>query len=165
MYALEERIKAVDLYFRYGRKASAVIRELGYPDRKMLVKWAKEYEETGKLHERCAGSNRYSQEEKQEAVDFYLRHGKQISYTIRSLGYPSREKLMEWIDELAPGERIIHEGYLKRDKHPSMEKKKECVMKLATRTGSARRPQKKLVFHDHPFTHGKERLHMISISP
>lgn len=39
-----------------------------------------------------AGSNRYSQEEKQEAVDSYLRHGKQISYTIRSLGYPSREK-------------------------------------------------------------------------
>lgn len=44
MYALEERIKAVDLYFRYGRKASAVIRELGYPDRKILVKWVREYE-------------------------------------------------------------------------------------------------------------------------
>ena len=78
MYALEEIIKAIELYFRYGRKASAVIRELGYPDRKILVKWVREYEETGKLHERCAGSNRYSQEEKQEAVDFYLGHGKQI---------------------------------------------------------------------------------------
>lgn len=44
---------------------------------------------------------------------------------------------MEWIDELAPGERIIHEEYLKREKHPSMEKKKDCVMRLATRTGSA----------------------------
>lgn len=43
MYALEERIKAVKMYFRYGKKASSVIRELGYPDRKMLVKWVREY--------------------------------------------------------------------------------------------------------------------------
>ncbi len=76
MLVLEERIKAVELYFRYGRKASAVIRELCYPDRKMLVKRVREYEETGKLHERCAGNNRYSQEDKQEAIDFYLGHGK-----------------------------------------------------------------------------------------
>ena len=165
MYALEERIKAVELYFRYGRKASAVIRELGYPDRKILVKWAREYEETGKLHERCAGNSRYSQEEKQEAVDFYLRHGKQISYTIRSLGYPSREKLMEWIDELAPGERIIHEGYLKRDKHPSMEKKKDCVMNLVTRTGSAEDAAKEAgVSRSSLYTWKRELAHDINIS-
>ena len=124
MYALEERIKAVEMYFRYGRKVSAVIRELGYPDRKMLVKWA-------------------------------------ISYTIRSLGYPSREKLMEWIDELAPGERIIHEGYLKRDKHPSMEKKKDCVMRLATRTGSA---EEAGVSRSSLYTWKREIAHDINIS-
>ena len=165
MYALEERIKAVEMYFKYGRKVSAVIRELGYPDRKMLVKWAREYEETGKLHERCAGNSRYSQEEKQEAVDFYLRHGKQISYTIRSLGYPSREKLMEWIDELAPGERIIHEGYQKRDKHPSMEKKKDCVMNLVTRTGSAEEAAKGAgVSRSSLYTWKREIAHDINIS-
>ena len=54
MYTLKERIKAVELYFRYGRKASAAIRELGYPDRKILAKLVREYEETGKLHGRCA---------------------------------------------------------------------------------------------------------------
>ena len=79
MYALEERIKAVDLYFRYGRKASAVIRELGYPDRKILVKWVREYEETGKLHERCAGSNRYSQEEKPEGLLFHSDRGSEYT--------------------------------------------------------------------------------------
>ena len=112
-----------------------MIMELGYPDHKMLVKWAREYERTRKIKEGYV-ANRYSQEEKQEAVDFYLKHGKQTSYTIRSLGYPSRQKLMEWIDELAPGERIIHDGCLKRDKHPSMEKK-DYIMRLATRTVSA----------------------------
>ena len=43
MYTLEERQRAVDLYLKYGRKASIVIRELGYPDRKMLPKWVREF--------------------------------------------------------------------------------------------------------------------------
>ena len=76
-------------------------------------------------------------EEERRAVDFYLGHGRQISYTLRVMGYPSRQKLMEWIDELAPGERINHEGYLRREKHPAMKKKAGCVMRLATRPGSA----------------------------
>lgn len=45
MYTLEERQMAVDLYRKYGRKASVVIRELIYPDRKMLPKWVCEFEE------------------------------------------------------------------------------------------------------------------------
>ena len=76
-------------------------------------------------------------EEERRAVDFYLGHGRQISYTLRVMGYSSRQKLMEWIDELAPGERINHEGYLRREKHPAMKKKVDCVMRLATRPGSA----------------------------
>lgn len=137
MYTLEERQRAVDLYLKYGRKASIVIRELGYPDRKMLSKWACEFEEEGRLHEKPRIWNAYTMEEKSRAVDFYLGHGRQISYTLRSLGYPSRQKLMEWIDELAPGERIIHEGHLKREKHPAMKRKADCVTRLATRSGSA----------------------------
>ena len=43
MYTLEERQRAVDLYLKYGRKASIVISELGYPDRKMLPKWVREF--------------------------------------------------------------------------------------------------------------------------
>ena len=51
MYSKEERQKAVDLYIKYGKRASAVIRELGYPDRKTLACRYKEYEEQGRLHE------------------------------------------------------------------------------------------------------------------
>ena len=137
MYALEERKKAVELYLKYGRHAALVMRELGYPDYKSLIAWVKEYEETGTLHEKGNYTRSYTNEEKQKAVDFYLEHGRQISYTVRSLGYPCREKLIEWIDELAPGKRIMHEGCMKRDKHSSMEKKTECIMKFAERSGSA----------------------------
>lgn len=125
MYVLEDRKRAVELYLKYGRHAAPVIRELGYPDYKSLVAWVKEYEETGTLREKGYYAKSYTREEKQRAVDFYLEHGCQISYTVRTLGYPCKEKLMEWIDELAPGRRIIHERCLNRDKHPSMEKKKE----------------------------------------
>ncbi|MDY6366090.1 MAG: hypothetical protein SPL18_05490, partial [Oscillospiraceae bacterium] len=50
MYTYEQRKRAVELYIKYLYKASAVIRELGYPNRHVLVKWFKEYEDTGDLH-------------------------------------------------------------------------------------------------------------------
>ncbi|HIV99046.1 MAG TPA: DUF4817 domain-containing protein [Candidatus Ornithospirochaeta avicola] len=49
MYSLEDRKKAIELYLKYGRHASIVMRELGYPDYKSLIAWVKEYEETGTL--------------------------------------------------------------------------------------------------------------------
>lgn len=101
MYALEDRKKAVELYLKYGRHAAPVMRELGYPDYKSLIAWVREYKETGTLQDRGYYARCYSQEDKQVVVDFYLEHGCQISYTVRTFGYPSKEKLMEWIDELA----------------------------------------------------------------
>lgn len=47
MYTYEQRMKAVNLYIKYYHKAAAVIRELGYPNRHVLVQWFKEYEATG----------------------------------------------------------------------------------------------------------------------
>ena len=45
MYSYEERMKAVKLYIKYDLCAADTIRELGYPSRKMLVRWYKEYQE------------------------------------------------------------------------------------------------------------------------
>ena len=72
---------------------------------------------------------------------------------------------MEWIDELAPGRRIIHERCLNRDKHPSMEKKKDCVMRLAMRTGSAEEAaQEAGVSRSSLYTWKRELAHDINIS-
>lgn len=39
MHSYEERILAVELYYRYGKKASVVVMELGYPSTRQLSRW------------------------------------------------------------------------------------------------------------------------------
>lgn len=136
MYSLEERQKAVDLYLKYGRNAALTIRELGYPNRHVLVQWVKEYEKTGRLHEKYAGHRGYSEDEKRRAVDFYLEHGKQIKYTLKTLGYPGKTTLKLWIDELAPGNRRVFEGNATQTRYPDVDKE-AAVAALLARDGSA----------------------------
>ncbi|KLP89932.1 hypothetical protein, partial [Klebsiella quasipneumoniae] len=45
MHSYEDRIRAVELYYRYGKKASVVVMELGYPSTKQLGRWVRIYEE------------------------------------------------------------------------------------------------------------------------
>jgi putative transposase len=107
VYSYEERVKAVRLYTEFDQRASAAIRALGYPTRRTLREWHKELLEAGDLHEAYAKKSRYSEQHKQEAVDYYLSHGQNISGTRKALGYPCRGTLRTWIDELAPGVRSV----------------------------------------------------------
>ena len=93
MYSYEDRKKAVELYIKYDRSAASTVRELGYPDRKMLAHWYKEYIETGELHERSRKKSKFTEEQMRVAVHYYLEHGKNIARTVRKIGYPSRETL------------------------------------------------------------------------
>ena len=108
-YSKEQRDRAVDLYIRYERCAADVIHELGYPSRGMLPVWYRERleeERTGRQSTRGKRYRRYTDEQKQAAVDHYLGHGRRLKRTMRALGYPkSHELLTAWIDELAPGRR------------------------------------------------------------
>ena len=105
MYSLEQRRRAVGPYIRYGLKATATIRELGYPSRAQLVSWHREWQENGgRLADRSLG--RCTMEQKRAAVRHCLTHGRYNAFTRRELGYPKcTAKLAEWIDEYAPGER------------------------------------------------------------
>jgi putative transposase len=136
MYSYEDRMRAVKLYIKYDLCAADTVRELGYPNRKMLVRWYKEYKETGDLHKKFIKRQKYTSEQMKAAVDYYLEHGRNISRTVRKLGYPSRDELAEWIDELAPGTRKarIKRGTMVQF---SKEQKKEAVIELCTREGSA----------------------------
>ena len=113
-YSKEQRDRAVDLYIRYECCAADVIRELGYPSRGMLPVWYRERleeERTGRRSTRGKRYRRYKDEQKQAAVDHYLEYGRRLSRTMRMLGYPkSKELLMAWIDELAPGRRKLRHG-------------------------------------------------------
>lgn len=112
-YSREQRRCAVELYERYEHSAADVIRELGYPSKEALLMWYREWLEerrTGVPSRRGERYARYTDEQKRAAVDHYLTHGRRLSRTMRRMGYPSHEVLAAWIDELAPGERVIRRG-------------------------------------------------------
>ena len=116
-YSKEQRDRAVDLYIKYEHSAADVIHELGYPSKGALLSWYAdrlEEERTGvpsRRGERYRRYRRYSDEQKQAAVDHYLEYGRRPGRTMRMLGYPkSKELLMAWIDELAPGRRKLRHG-------------------------------------------------------
>lgn len=44
MYSYEDRIRAVKLYIKLGKRIRATIRQLGYPSKNGLMKWYREYE-------------------------------------------------------------------------------------------------------------------------
>ena len=102
------------MYIRYECCAADAIHELGYPSKEALRMWYRERleeERAGVLSRRGERQRRYSEEQKCAAVDHYLECGRRLSRTMRMLGYPeSKELLMAWIDELAPGRRRLRHG-------------------------------------------------------
>src|SRR5690554_5259817 len=136
MYSYEDRIRAVKLYIKYDFSVADTIRELGYPTHKTLIKWYKEYREKGDLHTSYKKKPRFTREQMQKAVDYYLEHGRCIRRTVKVLGYPSTTALMQWIDRLAPGQRkvrITRGGMIQFNE----EFKKDAVISLCTRDSSA----------------------------
>ena len=136
MYSYEERVKAVNLYIKFGLSAAATVRELGYPGRKMLRLWYKEYQETGELHKDFIKHPNFSREQMEGAVNHYLEHGRCIARTCRMLGYPSRPTLRSWIEELAPGQKKASNSGGRVIEY-SEEQKKDAVIEFCTRAGSA----------------------------
>ncbi len=140
MYTLEERMKAVELYLKWGRNSAAVRRELGYPSKKALRLWVKEYESTGSLHDGYRPRKpRYSEEQKQAAVKHYLEHGRNLQRSIRALGYPNKATFRQWLDKALPEQKGLHS---KRRLEPRVEltteQKQAAIVDLGSREGPAR---------------------------
>jgi len=103
MYSYEERIRAVKLYIKLGKRIRPTIRQLGYPTKIALKSWYREYEQSRGLQAGYVRSrHRYSDKQKQVAVQHYLEHDRRIASTMNALGYPGRATLTKWIDELHP---------------------------------------------------------------
>ena len=47
--------------------------------------------------------NRYSTEEKQQAIDLYFKNGCNMKKTVRELGYGSATGIFRWLRETVPG--------------------------------------------------------------
>ncbi|MFT9078284.1 MAG: transposase [Ethanoligenens sp.] len=93
MYSYEDRLKAVKLYIKYNLSVADTIRELGYPSCNMLKQWHREFTETGELHKLHSKMPKYSLEDKERAVSYYVQHGRNMTRTIRAIGY--RETMRE----------------------------------------------------------------------
>jgi putative transposase len=109
MYSREQRLKAIELYIQYDMSAIKVRRKLGYPDRRQLYKWYEEYlneKRSGIIEERKKRKPKYTEEQQQIAVDYYLNHGRNITGTIRSLGYPHKDLLRQWCYKNLPNIRM-----------------------------------------------------------
>lgn len=137
MYSYEERIQAVKLYIKLGKRTGATIRQLGYPTKNVLKSWHREYEQGHDLPVGYARSKpKYSNEQKKVAAQHYLDHGRCLVGTLTALGYPCRETLAAWIDAQYPKTRIRvvvkAAGALR-----SPELKQAAVIELCIRQSSA----------------------------
>jgi len=139
MYSYEDRVQAVRLYLKLGKRIKATIRQLGYPTKNSLKAWHREYEQCHDLRTGYVRATpRYSAEQKQAAVDHYLSHDHCAAATPRALGFPSRGTLAAWIDELCPeiGKRLV--GRVAGSVPKSLAVKRAAVIELCAREESAR---------------------------
>lgn len=107
MHSAEQRRLAIETFIRFDHSYADTIAELGYPDRHTLNSWWREYRGTGEVPVgKMIREPRFSDDQKREAAEHCLGHGKSLSRTMRALGYPKgSDTLRGWIDELAPGQR------------------------------------------------------------
>lgn len=136
MFSYDNRLKAVLLYIKYDRGAAATIRDLGYPTTKTLKKWYREFIAQGDLQRSTSRKGKFTAEQERLAVDYYLEHGRSISATIRTVGYPCRGTLKQWIHERCPDIRSASIQH-RRSEPFSEDEKRHAVIELGTRDGSA----------------------------
>ncbi|MGK4851442.1 IS3 family transposase, partial [Escherichia coli] len=81
--------------------------------------------------------HRYSDEQKQVAVEHYLNHGCCLAFTSRTLGYPCTDMLARWVNERSPDRRRVFTSKTNPVASFEPEVKRQAVMVLCTRQGSA----------------------------
>jgi len=137
MYTYDERLRAVELYLKLGKRSRATILQLGYPTKNSLRYWHQEFLERGDLQAAYVRSKqKYSDEQKNVAIEHYMNLGRCFSVTLKALGYPSRGTLTEWVRERYPETRKCVVGKAGRPT-ASLESKRAAVYELCTREGSA----------------------------
>jgi len=105
-YSYEQRRAAVELFIESGGKHKEVIEMLGYGTRWSIDRWHQDYLDIGHVRKVSARPpSKFTQEQKQMAVDYFLTNGQNLLQTVQTLGYPSRTLLTLWVDELAPNVR------------------------------------------------------------
>ncbi len=135
MYSYEDRLRAVELYLKLGKRVRLTIRQLGYPTKNALKGWYRAYERDAAMPAGYARRPRYSQAQRDLAVEHYKAHGRCLAATIRAMGYPSRPLLSAWVQGKGSAARVRVDG---RSPEASPETKQSAVIAMCMRKGSAR---------------------------
>ena len=144
MYSYEDRVRAVELYIKLGKRIRSTLRQLAYPTKNALKGWYREYEQRLDLPVGYAGRPpKYSQAQKEAAVAHYLAHDRCIAATMRALGYPGRATLTAWVRDALPESRKAIVGSVGRRRYPES-MKQVGVIELCTRRETAQAVAEKL---------------------
>lgn len=133
MYSYEDRLRAVRLYIKLGKRIGLTIRQLGYPTKNALKTWYREYDQSRELRVGYTRPAKFSQAEKERAVEHCLEHGRCIAATIKALGYPCRSLLSAWLQKLHPQRTRV----VGRSQELAPEAKQSAVIAFCTRPASA----------------------------
>ena len=137
MYSYEDRIRAVKLYIKLGKRIGPTNLQLGCLTKNPLKSWHRHYEHSRDLQVSYVRSKQtYCDHHKQAAVEHYVNYDRCIASTMKALGYPCQEVLTAWIDELHPKVRKRVVGRAPNVQH-SLELKNSAVIERCTRTTSA----------------------------
>jgi putative transposase len=134
MYSSDDRLRAVQLYIKLGKRVGLTIRQLGYPTKNALKAWHQAYQQRQDLPLGYVREPKYTLAQKQLAVDHFTANGRCLAVTIKALGYPSRSLLARWIRDACPELR----PRVGQARAPlSSKAKQSAVMALCLRQGSA----------------------------
>ena len=129
---------------KLGKRPKATIRQLGYPSKNALKGWHLEYEHHLDLRLGFAPRPpKFTQAQKEAAVEHYRTHGRCVSATMRALGYPGRATLTAWVREAFPETSKAVTGRTGRPRYPDA-LKKAGVVGLYNRQESAQSLAEKL---------------------
>lgn len=158
MYSYEDRIRAVKLYLKRGKRLTATVRQLGYPTTKSLERWYHTHQRCLALPRECICLRpRYSAEQKTAATDHYLSHGQCLAATTKALGYPGRGTLVAWLDELHPERKKRALGKTSGTPY-APEIRQTAVIDLCTRRESAGQVAKKIGLSRPTLSNWRNRL-------
>ena len=101
MYTQRQKEVAIKAYFKNQKNAAQTVHELGYPTVPALLSWIKSFhlEATSRPKKEI---HRYTEDEKQKAVDLYIENNCNLKKTVRELGYGSATGVLRWIRERRP---------------------------------------------------------------
>lgn len=123
----------MDFTLNTAKKLAPVVRELGYPSKRNLRRRIRLWEASDGATEAIRRKPRYSDVQKQAAVEHYLNRGCCLAFTSRTLGYPCCDVLARWVNERHPDRRLIFTSTINQNAPFEPEFKRQAVMALCTR--------------------------------